>query len=77
MYWSERISLFGTSAYQFNNFFRTGSLRKTPVSTFDFSFKFLKQTSLNNMYENQTGAACVLTTCKQPKGSAPCLLEII
>lgn len=27
------------------------------------------------MYENQTRAACVLTTCKQPKGSAPCLLE--
>ena len=27
------------------------------------------------MYENQTRAACVLTTCKQPKGHAPCLLE--
>ena len=23
------------------------------------------------MYENQTRAACVLTTCKQPKGHAP------
>lgn len=31
--------------------------------------------SLNNMYENQTRAACVLTACKQPKGSAPWLLE--
>ena len=76
MYWSERISLFGTSAYQFNNFLRQVVWENTCVY-FWLSFKFLKQTSLNNMYENQTGAACVLTTCKQPKGSAPCLLEII
>ena len=27
------------------------------------------------MYENQARAACLLTTCKQPKGSAPWLLE--